>query len=313
MSIVNYPLSCARGLGNTGQPSCAISIEKLEGLLMTTDGFKIPAASLTSFDTAFAYLQTATLAADPLQRIYPLHTIEGLTNNTAAPEKKLSGYGNTQSVTEQPQQFELEIENNGIAYYKKLRTWNGRKDVRVYWIDKTFIGGYLDSSGDLLPMEASVFFKQVMPGNVSDITKYMCELELKSPTALTDDLSAIAIPEGFKVKNEIHGLRDVTLAGTGGVLSATVTAVMSISKEDFASKFAIEITSDDGAFIRDGNEPLDAPTSISNGVCLISGLTAGVHTLKLADPYFLAFNLGIGSLTSGGYESNEITVTVKNS
>ena len=305
MSIVNYPLSCARGLGNTGQPSCAISIEKLEGLLMTTDGFKIPAASLTSFDTAFAYLQTATLAADPLQRIYPLHTIEGLTNNTAAPEKKLSGYGNTQSVTEQPQQFEIEIENNGIEYYKKLRTWNGRKDVRVYWIDKTFIGGYLDSNGDLLPMEASVFFKQVMPGNVADITKYMCELELKSPTALTDDLSAIAIPEGFKVKNEIHGLRDVTLAGKGGVFSATVTAVMSISKEDFATKFASELMDD--TWVADGSAPL-FPT-IANGVVLFPELTAGVHTISLTTPATLA-SYGIGSPTSGGYESNEITVTV---
>lgn len=304
MSIVNYPLSCARGLGNTGQPSCAISIEKLEGLLMTTDGFKIPAASLTSFDTAFAYLQTATLAADPLQRIYPLHTIEGLTNNTAAPEKKLSGYGNTQSVTEQPQQFELEIENNGIEYYKKLRTWNGRKDVRVYWIDKTFIGGYLDSNGDLLPMEASVFFKQVMPGNVSDITKYMCELELKSPTALTDDLSAIAIPEGFKVKNEIHGLRDVTLAGTGGVLSATVTGVMAISKEDFVSKFAIELNSN--TFLVDG--VVTPVESISSGSVLLM-LTAGTHTISLITPSALA-DENIGSATSGGYESNEITVTV---
>lgn len=305
MSIVNYPLSCARGLGNTGQPSCAISIEKLEGLLMTTDGFKIQAASLTSFDTAFAYLQTATLAADPLQRIYPLHTIEGLTNNTAAPEKKLSGYGNTQSVTEQPQQFELEIENNGIEYYKKLRTWNKRKDVRVYWIDKTFIGGYLDSNGDLLPMEASVFFKQVMPGNVSDITKYMCELELKSPTALTDDLSAIAIPEGFKVKNEIHGLRDVTLAGTGGVLSAAVTAVMSISKENITSKFGSEF-SNENIFIVDGDER--SADSVTNDVILFT-LTAGTHKIKLGPPNLLA-GAGVGSLTSGGYESNEITVTV---
>jgi hypothetical protein len=305
MSIVNYPLNCARGLGNTGQPSCAISIEKLEGLLMTTDGFKIPAASLTSFDTAFAYLQAATLAANPLQRIYPLHTIEGLTNNTAAPEKKLSGYGNTQSVTEQPQQFEVEIENNGIEYYKKLRTWNGRKDVRVYWIDKTFIGGYLDSNGDLLPMEASVFFKQVMPGNVADITKYMCELELKSPTALTDDLSAISIPEGFKVKNEIHGLRDVTLAGTGGVLSASVTAVMSISKENFATKFASELTDD--AWLVDG--AATSPSVIdANGVAAFV-LTAGSHTIKLNTPSALA-GWVIGSLTSGGYESNEITVTV---
>ena len=305
MSKLNYPLNCNTGVGNTGLPSCTINLEQLTGLLLTFDGFKIPAASLTDFDTMFAYLQTATLNADPLMRIYPLNIIEGLTDNTAAPEKKMSGYGNTKGVAEQTHQFEVELESHGIHFYKNLRKWNGRKNVRAYWVDKGFIGGYKDSNGDLQPMELDIFFKQVKPGNVADITKYMCEVELKDEKALTDNLDGMAIPEGFKVKNEIFGLTDVELSGTGGVLSATVRGVMAISKEDFISKFAIELN--DGNFLVDG-APV-SPTSISNGVALFT-LTAGTHKIKLASPSALAVD-NIGSPTSGGYESNEITVTVK--
>lgn len=306
MSKLNYPLNCTTGVGNTGLPSCTINLEQLTGLLLTFDGFKIPAASLTDFDTMFAYLQAATLNADPLMRIYPLNIIEGLTDNTAAPEKKMSGYGNTKGIIEQTHQFEVELESHGIHFYKNLRKWNGKKNVRAYWVDKGFIGGYKDSNGDLQPMELDIFFKQVKPGNVADITKYMCEVELKDEKALTDNLDGMAIPDGFKVKNEIFGLTDVELSGTGGVLSATVTGVMAISKEDFISKFASEI-SGSNIWSIDGGIGI-AEESISNGVVLLA-LTAGTHTIKLISPSLLATD-GIGSATSGGYESNEITVTV---
>lgn len=305
MSKINYPLNCNTGVGNTGLPSCTINLEQLTGLLLTFDGFKIPAASLTDFDTMFAYLQTATLNADPLMRIYPLNIIEGLTDNTAAPEKKMSGYGNTKGVTEHPHQFEVELESHGIQFYKNLRKWNGRKNVRAYWVDKGFIGGYKDSNGDLQPMELDIFFKQVKPGNVADITKYMCEVELKDEKALTDNLDGMAIPEGFKVKNEIFGLTDVELSGTGGVLRATVKGVMAISKEDFVSKFSGDLF-DHRPWLVDGAQK--EPDSITNGVVLFT-LTAGTHKIKLASPSALAV-AHIGSPTSGGYESNEITVTV---
>ena len=306
MSKINYPLNCNTGVGNTGLPNCTINLEQLTGLLLTFDGFKIPAASLTDFDTMFAYLQEATLNADPLMRIYPLNIIEGLTDNTAAPEKKMSGYGNTKGIIEQTHQFEVELESHGIHFYKNLRKWNGRKNVRAYWVDKGFIGGYKDSNGDLQPMALDIFFKQVKPGNVADITKYMCEVELKDEKALTDNLDGMAIPNGFKVKNEIFGLTDVELSGTGGVLSATVTGVMAISKEDFISKFEYFLGNGLGNFLVDGTSA--DPTSISNGVVLFT-LTAGTHKIKLGPPALLEAH-NIGSATSGGYESNEITVTV---
>ena len=304
MTIINAPIGCTTGPGNTAIPSCGATIDHLKGLFLCFDGFEIPNASLTSFATVLTYLQTKTLAANPLERLYPLSIIEGCTNNTAAPEKKNSGYGNTQYTAEQPHQFELELENVGIEYFKRLRRWNGRKDLRVYWIDTEFIGGYQTSTG-FAPIEASLFVKQVMPGNIADYTKYMADLELKNPKSLTDLLDTIAIPDGTDLESEVNGITDVTLAGTGGVRSATVTAVMSISKEDFIAKFKDYDV--DIAFKVDGEAA--EISSITGSTALISGLTAGVHKIKLNTPDNLA-NANIGSVTAGGYESNEISVTV---
>ena len=305
MTIINVPIGCATDPGNTAIPSCGATIDHLKGLFLCFDGFEIPNASLTSFATVLTYLQTKTLAANPLERLYPLSIIEGLTNNTAAPEKKNSGYGNTQYTAEQPHQFELELENVGIEFFKRLRKWNGRKDLRVYWIDTEFIGGHQTSTG-FAPIEASLFVKQAMPGNIADYTKYMADLELKNPKSLTDLLDTIAIPDGTDLESEVNGITDVTLAGTGGVLSATVTGLMSISKENFITKFRSSLAG--VSFLVDG--VAKAPTSISaQGVALLT-LTAGVHTISLVAPDNLTGE-GIGSSTAGGYESNEISVTVR--
>ena len=305
MTIINAPIGCTTGPGNTAIPSCGATIDHLKGLFLCFDGFEIPNASLTSFANVLTYLQIKTLAANPLERLYPLSIIEGLTNNTAAPEKKNSGYGNTQYTAEQPHQFELELENVGIEFFKRLRKWNGRKDLKVYWIDTEFIGGHQTSTG-FAPIEASLFVKQAMPGNIADYTKYMADLELKNPKSLTDLLDTIAIPDGTDLESEVNGITDVTLAGTGGVLSATVTGLMSISKENFITKFRSSLAG--VSFLVDG--VAKAPTSISaQGVALLT-LTAGVHTVSLVAPSAIAA-VGIGSSTAGGYESNEITVTVR--
>ena len=53
----------------------------------------------------------------------------------------------------------------------------------------------------------------------------------------------------------------------------------------------------------------ETPTSVSNGTILLSGITAGEHTVSLNVPSALVTE-SIGSLSKGGYESNEVTVTV---
>lgn len=303
MAIINVPIGCVTGAGNTAIPSCGVSIDHLKGLFLCFDGFEIPNASLTDFATALAYLQTKTLAANLLERLYPLSIIEGCTNNTAAPEKKNSGYGNTQYTAEQPHQFELELENVGIEYFKRLRRWNGRKDLKVYWIDTEFIGGHQTSTG-FAPIEASLFVKQVMPGNIADYTKYMADLELKNPKSLTDLLDTIAIPEGYDLESEVNGVTGISLTSPAAWV---VKAQAAISKEDLYDKYA------DALAVTGAWKATNALTgaiiavstvvkSAANKGWTITLATVTAADITLADPAALAA-LNVGSSTAGGYES----------
>ena len=307
-SIVNKPTACATLGTNVGQPKgCVLKLENIVGFMLAYDGFKIPVASQDTFDEVLTYLQTASLAADPNERLYYLPMIQDFTDNTPAPEKKTSGFGQLTHVFEQPHSFEVRIENLGIEFHKRLRGFNGRKDLRMYVVTDEAIGGYIDSNGDFLPFEATFFAKQPKLGKVTgDPTMYMAEIELRDPKALSENLSAIAIPDGIELPDEIGGITDVTITATGGAGTVSITAVESISNVDFITKYETEIL-ENGNFLID-NVP-EASVSITNGVALFTGISAGTHTVKLNINSDLIVG-GIGSLSKGGYESNEVTVTV---
>lgn len=308
MSIVNKPAACSTSGTNVGQPNgCVIKLEDIVGFILAYDGFRIPVANQDDFDSVLSYLQEKSLATKANDRLYFLPMVEDFTDNTAAPEKKTSGFGNLMAVNEQPYSFEVEIENLGIEFNKRLRGFNGRKDLRIYVLTPEMIGGYKDANGDFLPFEGQFFTKQPKIGKVTgDYTKYMAEVSLKDPKALSQNLSAIAIPTDIILADEIGGITDVTITATGGLGSISITAVESISQVDFVTKYATELAAGNTLLI-DG--AAETPTSISNGTILLSGITAGEHTVSLNVPSALVTE-SIGSLSKGGYESNEVTVTV---
>lgn len=124
MSIINVPLCTSSRSANTGVPSCGVSIDHLSKLIVCRQGFEIPLASCTDFDTVLAYLQTATLAENPLVRIFPV-TVKGVTDDTEEPAESMFGFGDTSYYSEKTPKFTIELANNGIEYHKNLRSmWN---------------------------------------------------------------------------------------------------------------------------------------------------------------------------------------------
>lgn len=305
-TILGVP-SCSQSWGNTGQPSCDFKIEKLNHLMVSFDTFAVPAASTTTWATFLAYLQAGTLAAID-DRLFPIKKVMANENATEAPAKMTSGYGITTKVTEKPHQFNIELENLGIEFFKRLRKFNKSKKLRVFWVDDTFIGGKTNTAGDFLGMECSWHLNQVMPGNVADYTKYILQLELTDPGALTDNLIPVGFPEGFDFEVEFGGITDVTLTGTGGSGSATVTAATSIAKEDFITLYATELL-ETGMWLINGVPATLPPGGIVNGVATFVIVGARTYTIALNTPALLAVE-GIGSSTAGGFESNTVSVVV---
>jgi len=307
MAAIDSVPSCAQSWGNTGQPSCDYKIEKLNHLLVSFDGFKVPAESRADWATFLAYMQAATLN-NISTRLFPIKKVMAVENATEAPAKMTSGYGYTTKVTERPHQFNIELENLGIGFFKRLRRFNGNKKLRVFWVDDTFIGGKVNSDDEFMGMECSWHLNQVLPGNKEDYTKYILQLELTDPGALTDNLVPIGFPDGFDFEVEFSGITDVTLTATGGSTSLTVTGVTSIAKEDFISLYETELkAASSNCFLINGVPT--TPATIANGVASFTGLVPGANSVQLNTPSALAAK-GVGSDTAGGYESNIETVTV---
>jgi len=308
MSNINYPLCGTNGTRNTGIPNgCVLTLENIVGFILADDGFKIPAASTTDWATELAYLQAATLNADASERLYPALFLEDLTDNTPATEKKKSGFGNTTHTFEQPYDFQARIENLGVEFMKNIRAFRGKKNLRCYVVTDEMIGGYENSAGDFVPFECTFDLTQPKIGKVTaDPTMYNVEISLKDPKALTDNLVGIAIPSGVDMASELNGITDVVLTVTGGTTSITFTAVEKNTKVDFVTKYATELMAGTLVFV---NGVAKTVASVTNGVALVSGLTAGSSVVSLVTPSALVTG-GIGSATAGGYESNEVTVTV---
>lgn len=306
MGNLNLPNCTTQGSFNTGIPNgCVLTLENITGFLLAFDGFKIPAASTTDWATEIAYLQAATLATDPAERLYPVLFLEDFTDNTPAPEKKKSGFGNTTHTFEQPYDFQARLENLGIEFMKNLRSYRGRKNLRCYVVTDEMIGGYENAAGDFVPFECTFDLTQPKIGKITgDPTMYNVEISIKDPRALTDNLVGIAIPTGTDLASEINGLTDVVLSVTGGAGSVAISAIEKNTKVDFITKYATELAT--GMFLVNG---VAKNATIANGVATISALTAGSAIVSLNTPAVLAA-AGIGSSTAGGYEGNSVTVTV---
>jgi len=304
-TILGVPRACNTKVGNTGQPSCDTKIQKLTMLILAYDGFKIPASSLITFEDALAHLRAATIAALPKNRVYPIKTVEGLTDNTEASEVIKSGYGNPQYSNEKPHTFEIDTENLGIGYYKNLRKFKGQKNLRAFWVDTTFIGGQKNANGDLVPFECTFDAKQVKVGDGGGtITKNMVDFSLKRATALSDDIEQIVFDEDYDLANDLYGVLGVELSSPAAWV---VKAKEMITKTDLYDSYAdaLAVT---GAW-KATNAVTGAAIAVSTVVkdivnkgWTITLATVTAADITLADPAALAA-LNVGSSTAGGYET----------
>jgi hypothetical protein len=304
-TILGVPRACNTKVGYTGQPTCDTKIQKLTMLILAYDGFVIPAAELTTFEDALAYLQAATIAALPKNRVYPIKTVEGLTDNTEAAEVIKSGYGNPQYSNEKPHTFEIDTENLGIGYYKNLRKFKGQKNLRAFWVDTTFIGGQKNANGDLVPFECTFDAKQVKVGDGGGtITKNMVDFSLKRATALSDDIEQIVFDEDYDLANDLYGVLGVELSSPAAWV---VKAKEMITKSDLYDSYAdaLAVT---GAW-KATNAVTGAVIAVSTVVksATYKGWTITLATvtaadITLVDPTALAA-INVGSTTAGGYET----------
>ena len=306
MSIINKALNFWAKSANLGKPKgCTLTLENVSGFIIVFDGFKIPFSELSSHDSMLTYLQEQSMNSNPENRLYYVSMLNDFTDSTSKAEKKISGTGVLTGVSETPHLFDLEIENLGIEFFKRLRRFNLRNDICVYPITDDLIGGKLNADGDFLPIKAKFYTNIPTFGKITaDPTKYTACVGFTNPKALVEKLDAIKL--NVILPYELAGLTDLTVTATDNVDSICIEISESLTGRNFITNYYSELKANNCIFVDGVAKKID---TIQNGKGYINNVIYGSHTVSLISPYALA-QFGIGSLNKGGYEGNEANVTV---
>lgn len=291
--------------GNVGQPTGGFpSLDHFTGMLLHFDGFEVSEANLASYALFQTALQTATLAAID-SRLFPVMHIQGATDNTPAVETKTAPYGNKVSQVEKPHSYTFELENWGIGWFAEARKFNGRLDMRAFFVTPSLALGEKTDTG-FQGFEVSVNFEQVKVGNVADYTKYMVNVEITDPQALSENVHAVEVPEGTILRNKLKGITSVTLSSPA---ATKVKAVKTINNQDLydlyadaLNKAAAWVLTDSitGAIVTPSVVAKDA----TNKAWVFTYTNAYPVNIKLAAPSVLAaLTPAVGTVNTGGFEA----------
>ncbi len=298
--------------GNTGQPTGGFpTLDHFTGILLHFDGFEVSDANLASYTLFQATLQNATLAAAE-SRIFPIMQIQGMTDNTPAVETKTASYGNKVSQVEKPHSFTFELENWGIGWFSEVRRFNERLDARAYFVTPKSVLGEKTDTG-FQGFEVLINFEQVKVGNVADYTKYNVNVEITNPTALSEDLHAVEIPEGTSLRNKLKGITSVSIeVFTNTLGKVSVDAIKNNNRISLYQSYALNMLQEEAWKVTDmTGMPIAFQVTADdvNQKVVINHTYGGNILVSLQSPSVLASLMyPLGSVSQGGFESDTVQI-----
>lgn len=311
---------CAQKVGNTGWENCGIDIERIKSILIMPRSLSFDADDIESDAALIAALQAATVA-DKSGRLYPLmDRVVALTNNTAEPGQDTAGYGNLMGVQFGKHNFQMRIDNNGLHLFQQLFKFNNNKGLSFAFIDgngKLFARKY---STGFKGMPGQIIVNQAMPAVDAAVMVQNLSIILDEEDAIMNDAKLFVYPfsSDYVLGDYIHGIHDVVLSGSATTAKADITAIMPANFVDFVALYATELACV-GAWVvtkeSDGSVVTPSGVTVSGSTASIAAtFTKGAsYLIKLAAAAdLIELTAPIGSLTTGGYESNVLRVTVPN-
>ncbi len=309
---------CAQKVGNTGWENCGIDIERIKSILIMPRSLAFDADDIASDADLIAALQAATVA-DKSGRLYPLmDRVVMMTNNTAEPTQDTAGYGNLMGVIFGKHNFQMRIDNNGLHLFQQLFKFNNNKGLSFAFIDgngKLFARKY---STGFKGMPGQIIVNQTMPAVDAAVMTQNISIILDEEDAIMNDAKLFVYPfsSDYVLGDYIHGIHDVVLSGSATTAKADITAIMPANFVDFVALYATELANV-GAWVvtkeSDGSVVTPSGVTVSGSTASIAAtFTKGAsYLIKLAAAAdLIELTAPIGSLTTGGYESNVLRVTV---
>jgi len=251
-------------------------------------------------------MQAAGLATG-LNRIFPIHKILNITDNSETPVKQTGGFGQEKYVRDGKYMWDIEFNEVGIGYWSKLRKLNDVGNLKVLLIfNDEYLVGTDDESDGIKGLSISA--KYFHPWKISDganPAKYVLSLSLAKPLELNEDITYIKF--GQSIEDVVKGNIDVELILVASdSTSVTIKPVTSVGKVNLFDTYAADLDAA-GAWVVSKAGVAVVPASVAqdtvNEAIKIPLTTpSGAHVFSLEDAVALAA-LGIGGAGDGGFET----------
>lgn len=133
--------TCAAFGANTGTDECSFDPGKILGFFLVGPSFAISEADTASDETLLAKLQLATLETLKANRLFPVHGLLDVADNSAEAAQQTFGYGAVVNTNNGTYNWSFPFIKGGICLLKALQQFNGA-DIRPIFYDdnNTLIG-----------------------------------------------------------------------------------------------------------------------------------------------------------------------------
>lgn len=303
-NLVNY-FTSRIGYGNTGQPKGKqFTLKPFKGVLIHPDGFTIPNEVLSgTYESLVAHLQAAQLNA-PERRVWCFPSFAGVTDTSEAADVQKTPYGFNVVRSEKPQTMDIELENLGTEYYKGIRNFTDRTDLRAIFFQEDGILLEDAGNGEAQGCEISLIANQTTIPTIDAYQKQILAVQIKDSGFLSDRVNFVQTKTGKEFISFFKGILNVEHSEPA---TNVVKAVEAISKTDLYDVYDTELAVPAAWWIRNLlTGGLTRPTTVvinpvNKGWAITTAVSAP-REIFLDTPTALA-TLGVGSITSGGFES----------
>lgn len=121
------------GGANTGVGECSLEMAKIIGFFLVGKSFVLTEANLLTQAALQAALIAAAGADLKSNRIYPVHDLLDITDNTSDPTEQTFGYGATVIVQEGSYNWTFPYLTGGICLSNALRKFNGNSTRIIFY------------------------------------------------------------------------------------------------------------------------------------------------------------------------------------
>lgn len=143
MSIINQYV-CSALFGNTGIGQCSLIPKEIKGFFIVPRDFVITQADANDLQS---FLESSASEDLPSQRIFPVHNLVGITDNSEEPVRETLGYGGNATLRQGNYSWTFRFLDGGLCLLKQLQRFNQQPISIIFYDADGVLFGRQTSTG----------------------------------------------------------------------------------------------------------------------------------------------------------------------